>query len=50
MAQVSNHGVTISYDVAGEGRPLVLLHGWCCDRSWWTDPTAGAFLDRWFPW
>jgi hypothetical protein len=31
-------GVRISYDVAGEGWPLVLLHGWCCDRSWWTEP------------
>ena len=38
MPEVSNHGVRISYDVAGEGRPLVLLHGWCCDRSWWTEP------------
>ena len=28
----------ISYDVVGEGRPLMLLHGWCCDRSWWTEP------------
>lgn len=38
MPEVSNHGARISYDVAGEGRPLVLLHGWCCDRSWWTEP------------
>lgn len=38
MPEVSNHGVTIRYDVAGQGRPLMLLHGWCCDRSWWTEP------------
>ena len=38
MPEVSNSGVKISYDVTGEGRPLVLLHGWCCDRSWWTEP------------
>jgi pimeloyl-ACP methyl ester carboxylesterase len=38
MHEVSNRGVSISYDVAGEGRPLMLLHGWCCDRSWWTEP------------
>jgi pimeloyl-ACP methyl ester carboxylesterase len=38
MPQVSNDGVKISYEVAGEGRPLILLHGWVCDRSWWTKP------------
>lgn len=38
MPEVSNHGVRISYDVAGEGRPLVLLHGLWCDRSWWIEP------------
>ena len=38
MPEVSNQDVRISYDVVGEGRPLVLLHGWCCDRSWWTEP------------
>jgi pimeloyl-ACP methyl ester carboxylesterase len=38
MPEVSNSGVKISYDVIGEGRPLVLLHGWCCDWSWWTEP------------
>ncbi|HET9724043.1 MAG TPA: alpha/beta fold hydrolase [Actinomycetota bacterium] len=38
MSEVSNQGVKICYDVAGQGRPLVLLHGWICDRSWWTEP------------
>jgi pimeloyl-ACP methyl ester carboxylesterase len=38
MAQVSNNGVKISYDVAGEGQPLLMLHGWVCDRTWWTEP------------
>ena len=38
MPEVTNGGVRISYDVVGEGRPLMLLHGWCCDRSWWTEP------------
>jgi pimeloyl-ACP methyl ester carboxylesterase len=37
LPEVSNQGVRISYDVVGEGRPLMLLHGWCCDRSWWTE-------------
>jgi pimeloyl-ACP methyl ester carboxylesterase len=38
MPELSNIGVRISYDVLGQGRPLVLLHGWSCDRSWWTEP------------
>ena len=38
MPEVSNNGVRIIYDVVGRGRPLILLHGWCCDRSWWTEP------------
>src|SRR5918994_6507418 len=38
MPDVPNGGIRISYDAVGEGRPLVLLHGWCCDRSWWTEP------------
>jgi pimeloyl-ACP methyl ester carboxylesterase len=38
MPRASNRGVKIDYEVVGEGRPLVLLHGWCCDRSWWTEP------------
>jgi hypothetical protein len=38
MPEVRSGGVRISYEAVGEGRPLVLLHGWCCDRSWWTEP------------
>lgn len=38
MPEVESGDVRISYDAVGEGRPLVLLHGWCCDRSWWTEP------------
>src|SRR5262245_42221612 len=38
VPEVSNHGVRLSYDVVGQGRPLILLHGWSCDRSWWTEP------------
>ena len=38
MAEVTSSGVKISYETVGEGRPLMLLHGWCCDRSWWTEP------------
>jgi pimeloyl-ACP methyl ester carboxylesterase len=38
MRGISSRGVTIRYDVVGQGRPLVLLHGMWCDRSWWTEP------------
>jgi pimeloyl-ACP methyl ester carboxylesterase len=37
LVEVRNDGVTIRYDVVGQGRPLVLLHGWGVDRSWWTE-------------
>lgn len=38
MPEVTSGGVRISYGVVGHGRPLMLLHGWSCDRSWWTEP------------
>jgi pimeloyl-ACP methyl ester carboxylesterase len=38
MPEAKSGDVRISYETAGEGRPLMLLHGWCCDRSWWTEP------------
>jgi pimeloyl-ACP methyl ester carboxylesterase len=37
MPVATHDGVTIGYDVVGEGRPIVLLHGWLTDRSWWTE-------------
>jgi pimeloyl-ACP methyl ester carboxylesterase len=37
MPVISNLGVKIAYEVMGQGRPLVLLHGWLCDRSWWAE-------------
>lgn len=31
----SRNGVGLAYDlVEGDGRPVVLIHGWCCDRSY----------------
>jgi len=36
MPEVLNNGVRIMYDVVGQGRPLILLHGWSGDRSLWT--------------
>ena len=43
MAEVSNDGVKISYDATGQGRPLILMHGWASDRCWW--PEAGYVDD-----
>ncbi len=37
MPEITNDGVRISYDVTGQGRPLVLLHGWLADRTWWAE-------------
>jgi pimeloyl-ACP methyl ester carboxylesterase len=34
----SSDGVLISYEVAGSGaRTLVLIHGWACDRNYWSE-------------
>ena len=33
----SANGVQIAYDILGTGEPaLVLIHGWCCDRTYWS--------------
>jgi pimeloyl-ACP methyl ester carboxylesterase len=37
MPNVTSGGVKIRYEVVGDGRPLMLLHGLWCDRSWWTE-------------
>ena len=34
----SRDGIPISFEVHGSrGRPLVLVHGWSCDRSYWRE-------------
>jgi pimeloyl-ACP methyl ester carboxylesterase len=42
MAEVSNNGVRINYEATGQGRPLVLLHGWLSDHSLWSE---AGFVD-----
>jgi pimeloyl-ACP methyl ester carboxylesterase len=43
---VSADGVPIHYQVCGEGTPaLVLVHGWCCDRSYW-ERQVGQFAHQ----
>ena len=46
MPEVVNDGVRVGYDVVGEGRPKVLLHGWANDREWWTDAGFVDDLER----
>ena len=37
MAEISRQGIRIAYDVVGRGRPLLLMHGWGSDRTWWIE-------------
>ena len=37
MSTATNGDVRISYETAGRGRPLMLIHGWLNDRSWWSE-------------
>jgi pimeloyl-ACP methyl ester carboxylesterase len=37
MPEVDNAGVTIRYDVHGQGQPLVLIHGWSCEGRYWSE-------------
>jgi pimeloyl-ACP methyl ester carboxylesterase len=38
FAQVkARDGATIAYEVRGSGPPLVFVHGWSCDRSYWRE-------------
>jgi pimeloyl-ACP methyl ester carboxylesterase len=34
------NGVTLHYDVAGTGPPLVMIHGWAVNRHYWDDDVA----------
>ena len=35
MAEATRAGIRLAYDfLDGPGRPLVFIHGWCCDRSY----------------
>jgi len=46
VREIVNRGVRISYDVMGAGRPLVLLHGWLNDGSWWSETGFIGDLQR----
>jgi pimeloyl-ACP methyl ester carboxylesterase len=41
VATISRDGVTLAYDkVDGASRPLVFIHGWCCDRTYFAPQVA----------
>jgi pimeloyl-ACP methyl ester carboxylesterase len=41
MPFISRDGVTLAYDIVeGSGRPLVFIHGWCCDRTYFAPQVA----------
>jgi pimeloyl-ACP methyl ester carboxylesterase len=46
MPEVISHGVRLDYEVVGDGRPLMLLHGFSADRSWWVEPGYVTDLRR----
>ncbi len=47
MPYASNKGVQIHYEVAGEGRPLVLLHGFgVSGDAWRTGGHVAALSDK----
>jgi len=46
MKTVTRDGVKLAYSEAGAGvPPLLFIHGWCCDHTYWRDQTP-AFAQR----
>jgi pimeloyl-ACP methyl ester carboxylesterase len=46
MRRLERDGVALSYEEVGEGSPPVLLvHGWCCDHSYFA-PQVAHFAER----
>jgi pimeloyl-ACP methyl ester carboxylesterase len=46
MPQVAVNGVSLYYEVAGDGLPLVLVHGFACGLRMW-DPQVKALARSW---
>jgi pimeloyl-ACP methyl ester carboxylesterase len=41
LKTVAPDGVTLNYLDSGSGDPpLMFIHGWCCDHTYWSDQTA----------
>ena len=45
MPFLSHAGVSLRYDRTGTGPPVLLIHGWTCNRSFW-DRQVQALRDR----
>jgi len=46
VATINRDGIALAYDkIDGPDRPLVLIHGWCCDRTYLA-PQAAHFAGR----
>jgi len=43
---VNIEGIQIAYSIAGEGPPVVLLHGWMCNRNFWRDQIEFLSIDH----
>jgi pimeloyl-ACP methyl ester carboxylesterase len=47
METTTPDGVTLRYDEAGSGDPpIILIHGWCCDRTYWREQVPHLAKDH----
>ena len=42
MTHLTRDGVKLAYEEVGSGPPMVFMHGWCCDRTYFA-PQAAHF-------
>ena len=46
MASLSRDGIALAFDkIDGPGQPVVLIHGWCCDRTYFA-PQVDYFVGQ----
>lgn len=44
--EVKLEGITINYEMIGEGRPIIMLHGWTCDHRYMVSDMEPLFEQR----
>ena len=44
--QISVQGIPVDYEVRGQGTPVILIHGWSCDRRYMLDDLEPVFDRR----
>lgn len=44
--EVKLEGITINYEMIGEGRPIIMLHGWYCDHHYMVSDMEPLFEQR----